>query len=364
MKPSILVDASHYRASRPTGVERYVDCLLPLLDKELRSAGVEPVYLRHEPFPEGDALKSSKLAYYPYRRFWSFWAVRKAVREHTPNLYFTPSGIPPVKLACKTAVMVHDLSVYQVPQAYATSDRFRLGVLLKAATRRASVVLTPSQFVSDTVRKLWGVPAQRLSVTPLAASSAVGEASKPPRHAIPKRYLLYVGRVEAKKNLETVIRSFALYRQNGGKLSLVIAGSPGYGAGAVYSLVGQLPEDLAKSVLLLGYVSDEERSWLYAHATGCVVPSPYEGFGIPVLEAFAAGVPVIASDAGAVPEVVGNAGLLVAPMSPAAWQTAFEGFEQSKLREELAALGSTRLKRYTWRATAKATAAALVASLS
>ncbi|CAN5169660.1 N/A [soil metagenome] len=364
MKSSILVDASHYRASRPTGVERYVDLLLPLLDKELRTAGVIPTYLRSEPLPHGDPLSKAEVLVIPYKRFWSNWAPRKALKMLKPDLYFTPSGIPPLRMQSKTAVTVHDLSVYQVPQAYSTMDRFRQGLVLKAASRQAQVVLTPSQFVADSVRKLWGIPFTRIVVTPLAQSTELSPESRPPQHAIPKRYLLYIGRVESKKNLETIVRSHALYRQNGGKLSLVIAGAPGYGAGALYSLVSQLPEDLVGGVKLLGYVTDPERAWLYAHATACVVPSPYEGFGIPVLEAFSAGVPVLGGDGGGVPEVLGDAGILVPPMSPAAWVDAFTAIESPSKREELSALGTKRLGRYTWKATAKATAAALLAALS
>lgn len=364
MKSSILIDASHYRTERPTGVERYVDCLLPLLDRELREAGVTPLYLRSESIPEGDPLSKAKQVLIPYRRLWGNFAPRKAIKEHQPSIYFTPSGIPPLRLKCKTAVTVHDLSVYQVPLAYSPSDRLRLGLILKAAARQASAVLTPSHFVAETVRKLWGIPQQLLTVTPLAQTTELDTVTTPPKHAIPKRYLLAIGRVEAKKNLETVIRSFALYRQNGGKLSLVIAGSPGFGAGAVYSLVGQLPDELSSAIKLLGYVTDSERAWLYAHATACIVPSPYEGFGLPVLEAFEAGVPVLGSDAGAVPEVVGDAGILVPPMSPAAWVDAFEEIESQAKREELVSLGTKRLKRYTWKVTAKATAAALISHLS
>jgi glycosyltransferase involved in cell wall biosynthesis len=359
MKSSILLDASHYRAHRPTGVERYVDHLFPVLDKLLRDEGIEPVYLTQQAFEAKDPLHFAKQVVIPYRRFWSSWAVKKAVKELNVSLYFTPSGIPPLKLSVPTAVTVHDLAVYQVPSAYSFSDRVRLGSILKVAAKNSRLIFTPSQFVSDSVRKLWKVAAQNLVVTPLAPTEQKVGDSTPPNHALPKNYLLYVGRVEAKKNLETIVRSFALYRQHGGKLSLVIAGSPGFGAGALYQLVGELPEELAKAIHLLGYVSDDERRWLYSHATACIVPSPYEGFGLPVLEAFEAGVAIAASDSGALPEVVGDAGILVPPKSPAAWQEAFQELEKHTVREALTVKGSARLKHYSWRKTAKTTAEAI-----
>ncbi|HLY31708.1 MAG TPA: glycosyltransferase family 1 protein, partial [Ktedonobacterales bacterium] len=184
----------------------------------------------------------------------------------------------------------------------------------------------------------------------------------------PYSYLLHVGVLERRKNLVTLVEAFALWRQRGGSRSfkLVLVGQPGPrpdldDSAAIHEAIAR--NRLGSSVVLTGHLSIEERNAFYTHAAAVVIPSVLEGFGIPVLETFAAHVPLICSDATALPEVAGNAALLFNPQNAQELASCFARLGADPgLRAALVRAGDERLRLFTWKRTAQATYAAFEAA--
>jgi glycosyltransferase involved in cell wall biosynthesis len=170
----------------------------------------------------------------------------------------------------------------------------------------------------------------------------------------PFPYLLFVGTVEKRKNVEAIIAAFGTIARTYPDLRLVIAGGKGYAADLILGKIGETPAP--ERVIYRGFVSDEERSGLYRHARCLVYPSRYEGFGIPILEAMRMDCPVITSNCGAMKEVSGEAALHADPHSTDSIAAALVTLlEDSTLRERLVAAGRERVRAFTWEQCARKT---------
>ncbi len=202
-----------------------------------------------------------------------------------------------------------------------------------------------------------GVDADVFAPAPQGAMSAVRA-----RFGIEGPYVLFLGGIEPRKNLEMLVRAFA--RTDARNVWLVIAGGPvrwfPQAADRLEASIALLPEAVRDRIVVTGYVSERDKLALLSGATALAYPSLYEGFGFPVLEAFAAGVPVLTSNVSSLPEVAGDAAVLVDPGDVDAVASALtELIVDDDLRAVLSAAGVARAARFTWEATARATASVL-----
>jgi glycosyltransferase involved in cell wall biosynthesis len=178
------------------------------------------------------------------------------------------------------------------------------------------------------------------------------------RYDLPERYILFVGTLEPRKNVQTLLQAFAqiIAETPQDDLMLVIAGGKGWGGEDYMSTVDTLK--LHDHVRFAGFVEDDHLPALYRSALLFVYPSLYEGFGLPVLEAMACGTPVITSNRASLPEVAGDAALLVDPTRPEALAAAMTSImNDGKLRQALRAKGLARARTFTWDAVAQQTVA-------
>ncbi len=276
-----------------------------------------------------------------------------------------PVNIRPLLAACPTVVTIHDLIYLIYADKHKAAKRGYLSLLTGWSVRHASHVIAVSESTKRDIVRLLHVPAAKITVIhngvderyrPLPANEV---AAFRKRHGLPACYVLYVGTLEPRKNVPTLLKAFAAICNGDGlgDVKLVIGGAKGW-------LVDDLQQQLASyglsgdRVLFPGYLDNEELPLWYNGASLFVYPSLYEGFGLPPAEAMACGVPTIVANSSSLPEVVGDAGLLVAPDDVAALGDAMAAILSSPLlAARLGEAGRERSRRFSWRRTAEQTLA-------
>ncbi|HEX5051105.1 MAG TPA: glycosyltransferase family 1 protein [Planctomycetota bacterium] len=242
--------------------------------------------------------------------------------------------LPLPRLPVPSCLTLHDL---RAADGLTRWPRWFARAVLRRSCARAAAVAVPSRFTADRLRRF--VP----SASPSVIHNGVDAPSSAPPAAgwpvPPNGFVLHVGHVEARKNLEVVARALALVPASQ-RPELWLAGRDAGGLPALLALAVRL--SCHTSIRVLGTVSDDALPGLYAEARAVVMPSTYEGFGLPALEGLAHGRPVLASRAAALPEVLGQAGLLLAPHDPSAWAdaivaTAHDGASAAEVRRARAA---------------------------
>lgn len=265
--------------------------------------------------------------------------------------------IPPFRRRWPAVITVGDLGFLRYPETVTRKSAAYYGQVGRAV-HSAEHVLTYSESSAEDIQRLLEVPASKITVTPLAADPSFRPVEDPrptlERHGLTGPYLLFVGTIEPRKNLPTLLRAFAQVGREYPELVLAIAGRRGWLDRPVFSLVDELR--LKPRVRFLGGVPGEDLPALYCGALALAFPSVHEGFGLPVLEAMACGCPVVCSNASSLPEVAGDAAWLVPPDDPSAWVAALRALlSDPGVRADLRARGRRRAASFTWQTTALAT---------
>ncbi len=353
MSVSIGFDLTHARLSK-TGLGRYPAELERALRTrpEVRLIGLQAV-ARPAESRLGRVLQglAREGFYYPTGM------ARTGVREGADVLHApTPAAVRGGALPL--VVTVHDLLPLRMPHLFTRQTRWHTR-LYSPFVRRATRVITPSEYVRSEVVELLGVPADRVSAIPEGASDrfAPREIDRDRLRAelrISGPYVLSVGTLEPRKNLVTVLRVFRRVLDTVPHAQLVITGGVGWRNEDFESELGD--EAAARRVRLTGFVSDARLVELYAGAGCFLFPSLGEGFGLPPLEAMACGAPVVISDRPALPEVAGSAALQAPPLDI----EGLAGHVSRVLRDETLAndmrtTGLARARQFTWARAAEQT---------
>jgi glycosyltransferase involved in cell wall biosynthesis len=273
------------------------------------------------------------------------------------DLYHSPDfTLPPVRAGTRTLVTVHDLSFLHLPDCFQPSLVEYLRANVPLAAQRADCVIADSESTRRDLIAAFDVPPERTTVIypaveprfrPIADARALTQVRL--RYHLPERFILSLGTIQPRKNYIGLIEAFA--QLDDADLHLVIVGGKGWLYEDVFAAVRE--RGLENRVLLPGYVDDVELPALYNLATVFALPSLYEGFGIPPLEAMACGTPVVVSDNSSLPEVVGDAGLLVDARDSSALAGALDRLlSDDALRQALSEAGRTRAATHTWRRSA------------
>jgi glycosyltransferase involved in cell wall biosynthesis len=224
---------------------------------------------------------------------------------------------------------------------YPPGQRLQLKINLFGACRRASAIIVPSNYVAAQIGK-WR--RDRVAVIPHGVRP-LGKALTAERKP-EEKYFVVLGRIEKKKNLGVVVDAFGKFCETHSGHKLYFIGRFANGADEIVSRAQNSPA--VKNIEFLGAVPDAETFALVADAEALLHPCPYEGFGLPAIEAMALGTPVIAAAAGAVAEAVGDAGLLVPPDDPAKWAEAMDQITFDIFRKTLIEKGKRRAAEFTW----------------
>lgn len=274
------------------------------------------------------------------------------------RVLFAPNYfLPPWFERCAGALVatLHDLSVLKVPETMRESTRQNLSAQLERTARRASWVLTDSETVRGELIESGLVNAARVRAIHLGPGSVARTEPTPLPEPPGRPYLLHVGTLEPRKNLPVLLAAWRRLLDRGVEVPLlVLCGGYGWKSDALRRAVDAAQDE--GWLRHYGYLADGEVAALYRGAEWVVMPSLYEGFGLPLVEAMSLGVPLLCSDIPVLREVAGEAALYAPPGDPEAWADQVErsGREPS-LREELVRRGAERAGAFSWRATAGAT---------
>lgn len=286
----------------------------------------------------------------------------QAAAQAGAHIAHVPYWGGPLSSPLPVIVTIHDIIPLIMPQ-YRGGLLGRIYTSLVAASARgAAAVLTDSEASKNDIVARLGIPAERVTVTPLAAAptfrpreGSLVDMAVRKKYGLPEDFALYLGGYDVRKNVDTLLHAYTYIQTAAADMyPLVLAGklpekdSPRFTD--VRGLVDAL--GLHESVRPIGWVDEDDKPALYRLATCFVYPSVYEGFGLPVLEAMSCGTPVVSSDASSIPEIVGDAAFLVDPHDPRQLAGALLAiYNQPDLRSDLGQRAHQQAERFSWKRT-------------
>ncbi len=369
----IAIDGYEANVTTRVGIGRYAYEILMHMHAVLRDryiagelSDVYRIYLPSSPI--ADMPKASP--WWQYRvagpkTLWTFFGLPRALRNDTPkaDVVFSPTHYIPRFISIPRVMSIMDLSYLQYPELFKRRDLHQLVHWTRYSVSHAAAVFTISAFSKNAIIDTYHIPDAKVHVTypGLSALQSMGTIEK---YHIAKHYILSVGTIQPRKNYTRLIEGFAgflkLNKQKFGMIDLVIVGKKGW----LYEEILQAPKKygVEDRVKFLDFVPDNDLPALYKHALCFALPSLYEGFGLPVLEAMAEGCPVVVSSVSSLPEIAGKAGIYVTPEDTASiTQGLLTAVRQRNLMQGRARIkkGLEQVKRFTWEEAAKQTVAVL-----
>ncbi len=263
-------------------------------------------------------------------------------------------------------VTIHDLAFEHYPETFTRRGSWQLRLTVRRTAKLAARIATVSNFSREDLLQTYGLPPEKVVVTWNGVEERFSPQAKMPNEAESLRrrfgiegpYLLALGSLQPRKNIERLIRAFRRLRHEAGiRAQLVIVGRDLWLAGAIHEQARGQGSDQGGAqrgdIIFTGYAEDDDLPALYRQASLLVYPSIFEGFGLPPVEAMACGTPVVASNAGSLPEICGEAARLVNPLDEESISAGIlEVLVDESLRARLRAAGIKQARRYDWRMTA------------
>jgi glycosyltransferase involved in cell wall biosynthesis len=274
-------------------------------------------------------------------------ALPRLLQNTKPEVFHCQYVKPPfVKIP--TVVTIHDLAHEHYPEFFHPLEAFRMKTLVRWTAGRADHILTVSEFSAADIAKRFGVPREKITVAYQAAApsfrprdGAQCREHVARNYGIDSPYILYVGRIQARKNLPRLVEAYARVRKHGVECKLVMVGKKDWQSERLLQKIREL--GLESSVIFPGFVPFDDLPLFYNAAEVFVFPSIFEGFGLPVVESMASGVPTITSLGSSLEEVAGDGALLVDPLDTGSIADVLDRLlGDSRLRSDLVGRGLRR----------------------
>lgn len=336
-----------------TGVEEYVYQLIKhfaMLDESTQHS-----FLLYTPFFKDTLYLPNNFL---VRRFYSpfFWTkLRLSLKMFfdAPDVLFMPANFLPFFYPRRTVATIHGLEFEYYPEAFAPSHLAYLRNGTKRVVRSAKKIIVPTNAGKEDLVKFYKADPSTIIVVHHGVNPQVAYHHRYP--PIDEQYILFVGKLEKKKNVQNIVKAFAVLK---GKYKiphkLVLVGSPGFG---YHEIQKEIDSTLYKTdIVLTGYISQEEKESFFKYADVFAFPSLYEGFGMPILEAQLRQVPVVTSHIPSIMEVAGEGALFIDPESVEELTEAiFKMVSDDAVRADLVAKGIKNSQKYSWFKCAKET---------
>ncbi len=271
------------------------------------------------------------------------WLLRKT----KPDVFHCQYVLPPFVRA-RSVVTIHDLAHEHFPEFFHPVEGARMRKLVRATARRADHITTVSRFSANDIQQTYGVPPEKISIAYQSPAERFQPRDKQAcqehlarTYGINFPFILYVGRIQERKNLPRLVEAYAWLRKQGTATRLVIVGKRDWQSEKLMAKISELGLDAA--VVFPGYVSDQDLPLFYNAAEVFVFPSIFEGFGLPVVESMASGLPTITSYGSSLEEVAGDGALLADPLDVSSIAQAMQRvLEDTTLRSRLIEKGLRR----------------------
>ncbi len=286
------------------------------------------------------------------------------------DLFYSPSHYSPSFSPFPTIPTIHDIGYLKFQQQFTQKDLYQLINWTKESLKKSTQIVTVSQFSKDEIIETYHINPNKIHI-------AYNGVDEPPKidqkiqnkilssyNLKPNNYYLYLGTLKPNKNIPFLIKSFALFlkkqkemsslhqgRMSEGQVGLVIAGKKGWLFDEIFATVKQ--EGIENNVVFTDFVTEDQKWTLYQNAIASVLPSVYEGFGIPAIESMKIGTPVIVSDIPPFREVVQDCGLFIDPSNPNDLCQKMIEIKNPEIRQKLSKISKPQADKFSWDSTAK-----------
>ena len=360
----IGIDASRTVLARRTGTERYA---LEITRALIEADPDQPFVLYFNQPPPADLLPRGpnvRWRVIPAPRLWTLGRLSVEMAQRPPDVLFVPAhSLPPI-LPRASVATIHDLGYLHFPDEHPRTQRWLRRLSNRWSAARAGRVIAISRATRDDLVRYDRIRSGKITVVHHGLSPIFRPLDGPIVDAVRERlglrdpYLLFVGTLQPRKNLGRLLAAVDRIADAHPTVTLALVGAIGWHSNRLQQALGRLRA--RERVRVLGYADDADLPALMNGALALALPSLYEGFGLPALEAMACGTPVLASTTSSLPEVVGEAGLLVDPLDVDAIADGLKRLiVDESLRQELRRRGLARAATFTWQRAARETLAVL-----
>lgn len=318
----------------------------PYLDEYIFGPNVRPVVLSPQ--------ARHPLLWWPYFEI----SLRNALRRERIDVFFSPDGFVCLHTGVRTVNIIHDINFEHFPKFLRLSHRLYYQHFFPKYARKADALGTVSEFCRKDIAQTYRVAESKISVVGNAAAEDFFPISENEAKNVCEKwtggrpYFVFVGTINPRKNIINQLMAYNEFRSRGHDAVLLFAGSRKHWDRSMEHCLRQLP--CRKEVLFTGYIPTAELNRILSAATALLYVSSFEGFGVPILEAFATRTPVITANTTAMPEVAGDAALKVPPQNVTAIADAMERiFTRKEEAAELVGKGSGRLPLFSWERSAQ-----------
>ncbi len=318
----------------------------PYLDEFIFADNVKPVVV----FPP---------ARHPILWYFFFeFGIKKALQKEKIDLFLSPDGWICLHTSVKTVNIIHDLNFEHYPEFLPVFSRWYYRHFFPLFAKKADALVTVSNFSKSDIINTYNISSKKIDVVYNAAADDFYEITPQEKEKIKDSfteghpYFVFVGSGNQRKNIITQLRAFDLFRDQGFYAKLVFAGTQKYWTKAMKIAYASIKHH--SDVIFTGYIPTKQLNEVISSANALLYASYFEGFGVPILEAFSCGIPVITSDITAMPETAGDAAILVNPHNAEEICNAMvELFTNEAFRSNLVLKGKNQLKKFSWDITAE-----------